>query len=335
MGEVARPSGLTKRKNSSNWYFRMRCPAHLLQQSPREAFWKSLDTGDYKLALTRVEAARAEAFRSFQPRPFGIVSSTARLRRSDDARLPLLRAEDAASFSIAFFHDQMLELDAQAPASWGDNAERDAAYQELEHREAILKSPNPDEGEEHPALGAETLLLQKKGMRAPMAEHPSRLLREYLRRALVQLVAIEKARFYGDFSVPITDPLFVSSGIAPSAATVAMRETGPVISVGDAAERFLCERIAGLDNAKTRDRYTREVAHIVSFFGCETPLFDIRRQQCVEFRDAFALLPPNFAKRREEGENLQHLLKRRKAGDPVLSWATHEKYLSALTRFVG
>jgi len=331
MGEVGRPSGLTKRRGSSSWYFRMRCPAHLLAQSARDEFWKSLETADYAIALTRIETARVEALRSFQPAPSGILRTHVRAKRPTDPRLPLLRAEDAARLAIDFFHYQIRELDALAPTGWDDGDNQKALRQELAHRLAILRSPEGLGDEEHPALAAETLLLQQRRLRAPPSDHPSRLLREYLRRALLQLVAIEGSRLDGDYSTVVTDPLFappLASSVQTSAAT------RPGITVGDAADRFLAERITGLRNPKTRDRYTREISHMVSFFGKETLLADIRRQQCIEFRDAFALLPPNFGKRQADGVNLRQFIDQRREGDPVLSWATHEKYLSALTRFI-
>ena len=117
--------------------------------------------------------------------------------------------EDAAPLAVDFFRRCLRSLDAEPPLGNELSPDRlNAMIEELGHREAVLAAPDEDADGEHPALAYETVLLQQWRIRAPMFDGPSLLLREYLRRALAQLAAIEKARLLGDYSVAVTDPLF-------------------------------------------------------------------------------------------------------------------------------
>lgn len=340
MDDVALPDGMGKRRGSNYWYFRMRCPAHLLEQSPRAEAMFSLNTVDYRTALTLLDAARARALQQFQPVPSGIVPSFVKPIRKCNGTFTVLRIEEAASLAILFFNQSLLELDAEPPlAGFQDPSWHSERYAELDHRGAVLA--RPEAGDDDLVLSCETALLTRMEREAPTDSQPSRLLRQYLRRALMQLDAIEKARLSGDYSSPITDLMFVRTPPVPILRTpsVPVLQTGPRpvaygITVCDAVERYMNEMARKIRHRKTHDRYADELKHIVSFLGADTLLSSIRRQQCVELRDTFALLPPNFARKLLSGENARDLTARRKPSDPVLAWATHEKYLSAFARFI-
>ena len=334
MDDVALPDGLAKRRGSNNWYFRMRCPAHLLERSPRGEAMFSLNTPDYRAALKLLDGARVKALEQFKPVASGIVPSFARLVRKCDGTLAPLKMDEAASLAIIFFHQSLRDLDAEPPYVRMQNPQGFAdRYVELEHRNAVLAAPDADDDDL--VLSCETSLLLRMEREAPSDSEPSRLLREYLRRALLQLGAIEKARLSGDYTSPITDLMFV--GTPPKLVVqLPLHPNEPSgITVREAVERYMSEMAKKVRHRKTQDRYKDELKHIVGFLGAETRLSSVRRQQCVELRDTFALLPPNFARKLHGDESVRDLVDRRKPDDPVLAWATHEKYLSALSRFVS
>lgn len=338
---MGKPDGLTKRKGSSNWYYRRRCPKHLRRPGVPAEVWISLETDDYKRALTKHAWAAEDAMRRFAERlaspsdgEAGINSRTPRLRRPEDPHLPILARDDAASLAVSFFRRALQELDAQPTRTANMDPDDLADWtQELEHREATLRSVR--NGEEHPAYAAETQLLKQAGFRSPVDSEPSVLLREYLLRAMLQLIAIERARLRGDYSVGNTDPLFNASQPPVWATSVRGAAQITTTTVKEAADRYLAHLLRTHRKQKTQDRYRDEIAHIVAFFGPSTPMDRIRLEQCHEFQGTFALLPPNFARKLVDGITITDLAVRRAPDDPVLSWATHEKYLSALTRFMA
>lgn len=301
----------------------------------------SLGTADYQLALARLPEAReiiAARFRdAIIPASSGIVSSTRRRKRPDAPHLPLLTIDDAGRIARAYFQRELVQLDiAPVFAQSFDKHEAARLREELAHRLGELAFLPADEDVEHPALAVEIALLTEEGRRSPYDSRASLLLREYLRRAMLQIAKVEQARFDGDFSDQVDDVLFQSTYTAASISRPsAVVDVDSGVTVGQAGEQFLAELLQRSRAEKTQDRYRREVAHIVAFFDPQTPLRSVRRQQCVDLRDTFALLPPNFGKALVEGATIRQLVTARGTSDPVLQWETHEKYLAMLRRFVA
>lgn len=342
MDDVAKPSGITKRQGSSQWYFRKRCPKHLRRAGVPPEVWITLGTSEYRLALTRLDDARREADRRFidgvaaPVAAGGIVSATKRRRRPEAPHLPLLTAPDALALARSYFRRSLQDLDASPPFDSLDRDKLERSAQELDDEEAGLRYPDEYEDEEEPTLGVEVGLLTEAGFRSPYASEPSVLLRGYLRRAMLQLVAIERARLRGDYSVGNADPLFTEGYALTSAPIANVSPTEAVsVSVKEAADRYLAELLRATRKEKTQDRYRHEMDHIVSFWGASTSMSEVRRPQCTSLRDTFALLPPNFARRLAGGLSIAEIAARRQPDDRVLAWATHEKYLSAMTRFLS
>lgn len=63
-------------------------------------------------------------------------------------------------------------------------------------------------------------------------------------------------------------------------------------------------------------------------------MWTINVAACDRFRHSFSLLPPNFDGRLRKGATIEDLVNNRSALDPVLAWATLNKYLSQLSRFL-
>ena len=92
--------------------------------------------------------------------------------------------------------------------------------------------------------------------------------------------------------------------------------------------------LAKSTTAKTKDRYRSELKHIVTFFGKDKPVWQIDGDECDRFRDSFALLPPNFEDKIRSGKDIAAIVAGRGESDPVLAYATLDKYLSQLSRFM-
>ena len=61
-----KPNGLVRRKGSSVWYFRQRCPKHLQAPGDPAEIWISLATPYYAEALSKLDKAREEAQSRFR-----------------------------------------------------------------------------------------------------------------------------------------------------------------------------------------------------------------------------------------------------------------------------
>ena len=330
-----------KRSGSANWHFRQRRPSAMMRPGLRTHEIVSLGTADYRQALSKLPEAReiiAARFRDAAvPQQNGIVPSVKRRQRPDGLHLPLLSTDDVAALARNFFERELLHLDMSPvfPQTLPkDVAER--IEQELEHRVAELTFVDDDEEVEHPALATEIGLLAEAGFRSPYDSRASVLFREYLRRALLQIAKIEHARFSGNFAFRPDDELFRAISLPASAAT--MPRTGAAqidVTVGEAVDMFLAELLQRTRAEKTQDRYRREVAHIAAFLDPQTPISMVKRKECVDFRDTFAALPPNFGKALHEGATIRTLVAKRLPTDAVLQWETHEKYLAMFRRFIA
>lgn len=345
MEEVGKPSGMVKRDGGAVWYFRQRCPKHLKVSGSPAELWISLGTASYSLALTRLDDARQEAQRRFAaPRaPAGIYSRSLPASWQLDESWPALTTEQAAPLARAFLLDAVRELDSQ-PATPADidDASRSTWRSELETMLARLTGPEPEDGIDD-VSGARLATLRKAKLTAVRGSEACNLLHNYLRRAMAQATKIELARLEGDYSDRITDRLFANclagSGVAayhaPHDNTVVAVPGGVIEqTVEQAVEKYLAQLLAQPTTDKTKDRYRAELKHIAAFFGNDLPVWRINADECDRFRDSFALLPPNFEDKIRDGKDIASIVASRGGDDRVLAYATLEKYLSQLSRFL-
>lgn len=345
MQEVGKPSGLVKRKGSAVWYFRQRCPLRLRKPGVPDQIWISLETANYAAALARLEDARQEALRRFAaPRPAtGIYSRSLLPSWPADESLPLLTSDLAAPLAQAFFAEVVRGLDAEPLlAARFDDAEKHLWRNEVETLLARLTGPEPDDGIDDVA-GARFAVLRKAKLRTDQGSETCNLLHNYLRRAMAQSCQIRLARLDGDYADRITDRLFAnclsgrfveqrapSLGVEAAAAPAGVKER----SLEKATERYLGGLLAKSTTAKTKDRYRSELKHIVAYFGNDKPVWQIDGDECDRFRDSFALLPPNFEDKIRNGMDIPAIVAARAESDNTLAYATLEKYLSQLSRFM-
>ncbi|MEO6389355.1 MAG: site-specific integrase [Croceibacterium sp.] len=348
MEEVGKPTGLVRRKDSASWQFRQRWPKHLRRPGDPAEVWISLETTSHQDALRKLPEAREALQRRFnhtdqQLERSGIYSRTPlRAHWPCDESLELLRSDQAAPLARAYFAEAIRSLDADVPVLWakGDSEWR-SWRAELDDRLARLTGPETasSDGSDDLVMGEMISVLHKAGLRAYPSSEACNLLHNYLRRAMAQTHRIMLSRWDGDYSDLIEDDLFARRSCDPPMDDpAAMKSHIPVgveaQTLEAASERYLATLLAKPTQDKTKDRYRAELKHIVAFFGRDMPVWRLNANECERFRDSFALLPPNFEDKIRTGKEIATIVATRADGDPVLAWATLDKYLSQLTRFL-
>lgn len=338
MRDVARTTGLVRREGSGNWYFRQRWPKRFSAPNTPAEIWISLETAIHAEGRERLDEARQlalERFREGASVPLsGIRSMTIRLSRPRGEQFPHLLAAQAQGLAQKLFFEAMKEMDRDPwlAAHLSPDQANDRRM-ELTNRLVEAQGHCDEEGPDFIA-GAETNVLSQAGLQADPDSEAGQLLREYLRRAIAQLAAIRLARFDGDFSDDISDALFRGDKTLTAPAYGGNLQGIVATTVKAAIDAYLGQEMQKGIRQKTKDRYRAELKHIVAFFGAETSMTLINRQECERFRDHFSLLPPNFEDKLRSGISLDAIVERRAATDPVLAWATHHKYLAQLSRFM-
>ena len=339
MDEVGKSANLERR--GAAYRCRMRCPQHLLRAGVSREKSVSLQTKERSVALERLPAARLQLMEYFQRGPVerpspssGIVPTLQRARLPDHPSLPFLTVGEAESLAKDFFCTAYAELDV-GTADFVDMSlyEREQWARELAHRIASLDDAAPDE--EGYALSAAISILRKVGRRAPFASEPSRLLRDYLRRALMQLWRIELNRAGGDYRDQITDQMFALAVNGLSGGAVTVVGGGPQVgaTIALCADRFRAEVLELRSvTPKTELKHRALLQLVVDFFGRDTPIATLQRADCTRFRDMLAKLPPNFGKL-APGKSLD-VIASLHAGR-TLARETQSAYLKMLEQLLG
>ncbi len=328
---MSKPTDLVQRGN--RWYFKKRWPARYQFPGCKPVIMKSLQTSDYKLALAKLDDARAHAaaeFRAAFSTKAGTIQPTFPTITcpiaGEGAELSL---SGARSLAQHYFSSAKRELDA---SPWlASDFEPDRRYlirEELAAQLAALDGTDGPTNRDYVA-SVETSVLRDAGVFAEPGSDAGRLLREYLRRAMVQLGILRLARFDGDFSKANSDALFgeiIGDTSGPA--------THRAISLKDAADEFLAQILIGGTTQKTKDRYRSELKHIVNFFGGNLMMRQLNASECDRFREAFSKLPPNFEDQLRKGVSFVEIISKFDKTGPVLAWGTQEKYLAQLSRFI-
>lgn len=243
-----------------------------------------------------------------------------------------------------FFVEAMRSLNAEAPSSEFSPDAVVRYREELQDRLALYRGSDPSDDRDH-LVATEIAVLRAAGFRVDPTSEARSLLRNFLQRALVQIEVVRLARLDGSYADVIGDRMFLETskepiGLDPSPALgmVVSPTSVPVgvtaRTVKEAADQYLKQLLVKSRAPKTQDRYRNEVRHIVGFFGASTPMWKTDALACDSFRNTFSLLPPNFEDKLRKGATLAELADKRSANDPVLAWATLNKYLSQLARFL-
>lgn len=332
MSEMGRPAGLVKRKGSGAWYYRRRYPADVAGRIGRAEFMQSLGTGILAEAVKRRSAAEAAYLQSlsFVDQSTGINPTAVRPARNLDPGLPELTTDAATILAVQHFERRLRELEAEGVTS-ARSPEWQMEVEEVESELSVLadtEDPNCSRWIE----AEEIELLREHGLRADGSDAASKLLRQYLRRSMLQIARVRHAHLHGDFSDQVTDQLF-RAGYSGAALTPAVRSRRAA-TVEELVALFEDEHLStGEVSAKTVHKIKAALALITRHFGPTTPVTSVDRDACFQFRDTLAKLPPNFTKRHGKGTALKRIADANaKAGGPGLNRQTQEHYLRTLRR---
>ncbi|MCH8614869.1 hypothetical protein LZ016_01945 [Sphingomonas sp. SM33] len=294
------------------YYSRIVVPTALVARFGRKQIWKSLGTSRRSdaEALHLREAGRwAAAFAEAQRA--AVVPSPAASALSDDEVAALARRFFARSKAA-------LDLRSASPAALDDD-ERELVREDLQQQLGILATwQNPDV---HLLVGQAAREALTGASNEPRLLVDERLA-ELVRRALMQLVALELARLDGDYRDRLGDAFFAN---AP--AQVDRGERSATLS--ECLARYQRE-VLDLKpvTAKTAAKQRSLLHHVGLFFGRSTRITEVSRSDCNRFRDTLAKLPPNFSKTRGS-RSLEQLARSNKSGR-TLSWETQNNYLRML-----
>ncbi len=317
---MAKLRGLHRR--GPTYYSRIVVPTALAPKFGRREIWKSLKTAKLSEAeaLHLREAAQWAAAFAEAERPAGAD------RPLPPSNQPLTKAKVAALARQFFSRAKaQLDLNARSPAAF-EPEEAEIATADVQWQLSTLQSwRNPDA---HRLV--EEAMRQALGSPPPPVDAggADELLAELLRRALVQLGALELARLHGDYRDAIDDSFFRNGAgaLAADRLTVAGATT-----LGDCLDRYQAE---ALDlrpvTEKTRLKHQSLLKHIGDHFGRRTPLGEISRSDCNRFRDVLAKLPPNSGKGSKTKRSISKLADANRSGR-TLAWETQSTYLKMLS----
>ena len=335
MTEVGKPNSLTKRVGSNAYYFRRRYPAELALRIGKAEFVRSLRTGIYADALKMLPEAegayldqlRAYAEQVTSGNGSGIMPTALHPTRSFNPSSPELTLEAVTQLAQLHYRQAKLKLDHENLTS------RDLdGLEEVEAELATLadsKHPNACRWAE----AEEIKLLSEHRLRTDPTSEASRLMREYLRRSLVQIARLRHARMRGDYLDVISDAMF-RDGLSASPAPIPVPHSGG-ITFNQLIELYDAEHIESDDLSVKTERKNRAALSIIArYFGPDTEVLRINREDCFGFRDALGKLPPNFTKKFGDEVDLQEIATSISDG-PFLDRQTQQHYLRTLARLLA
>lgn len=174
---------------------------------------------------------------------------------------------------------------------------------------------------------AQRRALSSVGVDGPIDAVAQARLTDLLRRALIQICAIELARTGGDYRDLVTDDFFNQFG---SYDREHLQFGGQGLSLADVVRRFRKEHLdLKAVTEKTATKHKSLLGHIETFFGSATLLRSVTRADCNRFRDTLAKLPPNFTKRGSAETDLTAIAEANQGA--TLAWETQNNYLRMLT----
>ena len=340
MSNLGKSSFVGRRKGSNAFQYRRRFPSDVAARTGKREFNKSLGTGIYADALKALPAVElayheelARLIGSGQSSAgSGIQRVSAPLIRPGDRSLPHLQSEQVEQFARRDFAQRMRQLDLEN-AMPERGAGHSALIENLEQELAALSdAENPSTC--RATESAEARLLVLHGLRAEPSSDASRLLREYIRRSMLEAGRIAHARMSGDYSSRIIDQLFATGDhehVPPSRAIAPTRT-----SLSDLIKLYEREHERDELSSKTVRKNAAALALVARFFGPEVDIATISRDDCLGFRDALERLPSNFTKKYGKEVDLRKMFSPTSEAVPgqPLNRQTQEHYIRSLTRLL-
>ena len=236
---------------------------------------------------------------------------------------------DAHAYRLAreYFNSCLADLDRNPLPTNRDEVWR--RLTEIGSHGGALDDPESIQGQSRVSDVADKLLSEAR-LHSKPGSPEERLLVELVRRAMVKLVALETAQLSGDHysqgseaflkRLPETERPAPASSVGITLATL--------------IDQFDAEFIAGEDiTLKTMNKNRAALATIRRYFGDDTDVALIDREDLVGFRDTLAMLPPNVTKKFGPEANLKQIASENtEAKGIVLNRETQSTYLRLANR---
>ncbi|MBD3762337.1 site-specific integrase [Rhizorhabdus sp.] len=342
-----RQNYLTRRPGSSSVYYKRRYPLHLVETIGQKIFNKStgkkteaeaktvlgLMEAQYRMVVAEAEQRLAAPVRLAPIMAKTIVSNRPTPMFPSAPSLPRLTDDQARCFARQYFDEQLWELDRDISDHASDREWED----ELDWQIDVLGDPEHEETLRWTQYAAARILI-RHGIAAEPWSGAGLLLSNLIRRAMLQLAVIRKARVAGDYSDEITDSRFRHSPPAPieQVAAAAPTSSYPSVTFAEliAAYEHENEGETAKYTEKTKAKRKGTLNTLQRFFGADHQISEINRAACRRFRDTIAALPPNFTKSAPLDTPLPDLVRAVDDAGPTLKYATQGTYLDALSRLM-
>lgn len=331
-------TGLARRNGI--YYYRTRIPKDLVEHFGRKEVWVSLGTAARVEAETRarVEAGKwGGAFAQSRMEIAETVGGQSVAGATASAVSPKkLSRSDIERLAREWFRAELQKLDSKAEPTHRD-LDPDDAFEvrvDLGVQEATLEASEDPNTLIWTRREAERLV-EKLGLQPNELGAEIGPLMELIRRAMLQLVRIDHARFVCDYSDGTSDPLFAHA-LGPGSETgfTPIRSSRTRKTLGDVAEEFWSEEFGSkAHSSKTTTKYRAALDVLLAHFGKETPISEVDRASCRAYRDLIGRLPPNFSKRFPEDTSLTEIAAKNVTGElGNMARDTQTTYLSIMAR---
>lgn len=318
MADVGKPSGLVKRGNA--YYCRLRYPSDIVERLGRAEFNRSLRTGLYPDAVKRLPAARAEFDAEVllaRAASAGIRRTAPTLTRPDH---PARLTEDLAHrLALSYFRSQLRKLDreelpARSSQEWRDHVSG------VEIELAAISDPD-DPNTSRWIEAAEIGLLTEHQLGAGPSSEESQLLRAYLRRSMLQIAQLRRARLHGDYLDRINDRMFETGGQASAGR---LSQTGRSARLMDASgvmldttivDRWAAER---KPDQKGIDAHRAAARWLYNRVG-RKPVDQLTRKHFLSFK----------AKLIDEGQSAANIKQKLSRLRTLMQWAADNSYVAS------
>jgi integrase len=275
MEPVARQPRLLRR--GGRYTLRVKVPRELRPILRKREVWRSLGTGDHRLALKRLRLASAEVDALFADA--GRSAAGAASAPSDVELHHLVRRWFDGNERAAALNFQFL----------ADRAERQEAIVNLRNDEFdLIDSGAEDAGVQE----AVRRFLADHRIEIASGSPPWWTTVGLVQRALIEHVRRRRARLQGEMDGRSFDNLFRET-VKRDPSQAAPHSD---LTLGELIERYKSDPGRSV-TAKTTAKYDAIFRAIEGVFGKDTPVQQITRAQCKRFQEMLATLPPNATKR--------------------------------------
>lgn len=326
---MTKPPGLVTRGRI--WYYRARVPKDLIRAYKEREKWISLETPDYREALTRFHIVAAEkqaeyeAMRQRRERFAGLKKTD-----SDKSETFSVDREEAIAIARAYLAERLSTVESRKTARQYGEAAGDIRI-ELSAELGGLRDPDDDPVAYNTVYQEARALLKSQGYQVQTRQRLDGGFLDLVRRALAASYAIEIERLDGNFDDDPRDALFrgFSEAEYPTAATVNRR-----LNVQESVDKFWKDEITVEPKAaKTLVKYKAGFELLVRFLGGETLISRVSRDKLLQYRDAVSRLPSNYSKRFEATDSFEHMVaETERLRLPLMKFKTQEMYVVLMTR---